>query len=262
MSDHVINFELSGNVGIITINYPPVNALSNRVVAEMLSCVQEIKNNIDCRAVVITGAGDKAFMAGADIKEFPLILHGEAGTATRFAAEVHKLFNEISALPLPVIAAVNGIALGGGCELALACDIRIASDDAIIGLPEIKLGIFPGGGGTQRLPRLVGRARAMELLLSGDHLTAAEALVYGLVNKVVPKADILAEAVKMASVMAKRPGRSVALIKQAVDRGLNLDLEQALQVEIELFEEVFQTKDAREGIAAFIEKRKPDFSHE
>lgn len=257
-----ISFEANGNVGIITINNTPVNVLGKKVVEEMLQCLHVIKNDNACRVVVITGAGDKAFMAGADIRELPQLIAGEPGFAKEFSEQAHSLFDEIDFFPKPTIAVINGMALGGGCELALACDIRIASEDAVLGLPEIKLGIFPGGGGTQRLPRLIGSSRAFEMLYFGDHISASQALEFGLLNRIVPKSELYDEALKIAVKLSKMPGRAVSLIKEAVDRGLEVSLKEALKVEIDLFEDALLTKDAKEGISAFIEKRKPNFSHE
>lgn len=257
-----ISLEGIGNVAVIKVNNPPVNVLGKQVVEEMLSCLRSIKNDNTYRVVVITGAGDKAFMAGADIRELPELAKGQPGVAKKFSEQVHSLFDEIDFFPKPTIAAINGMALGGGCEMALACDIRIASEGSILGLPEIKLGIFPGAGGTQRLPRLIGTGRAFEMLYFGDPIPASQALAIGLVNKTAPESELVAEAVKMAEKLSKMPGRAIALIKEAVDRGLEVSLKEGLKIEIDLFDGALLTKDAKEGISAFIEKRKPVFSHE
>jgi enoyl-CoA hydratase/carnithine racemase len=210
---------------------------------------------------VVTGTGDRFFMAGADIKEFPGLLKGQAGLAGAFALEGHKMFNALDNFPRPTIAAVNGFALGGGCELALACDLRIAADTAQLGLPEITLGLFPGGGGTQRLPRLIGEARAKELMFLGDPVSAREAMQIGLVNRLVPAPDLMDETMKLAQKLASRPGVAVNLIKQAVDRGVQVSLEEGLKIEADLFDRVFLTQDVQEGVSAFIEKRKAQFKH-
>ncbi len=257
-----ISFEDINNVAVITVNNPPVNVLGTKVVEEMLSCLRSIKNDNTYRVLVITGAGDKAFMAGADIRELPELAKGQPGVAKRYAGHAHSLFDEIDFFPRPTIAAINGMALGGGFEMALACDIRIASEDSIMGLPEIKLGIFPGGGGTQRLPRLIGTGRAFEMLYFGDHITASQALAIGLVNKTVPKPELFTEAMKMAEKLAKMPSRAIGLIKEAVDRGLEVSLKEGLKIETDLFDDALLTRDAKEGLSAFIEKRKPVFSHE
>lgn len=248
-------------VATLVINSPPVNALSSEVTAELMQHLEELTRDNEVRVVILTGAGDKAFVAGADIKEFPILFQGKAGLAAEFALAGHKMFNALDNFPKPVIAAVNGLALGGGCELALACDLRIAADTAQFGLPEIKLGLFPGGGGTQRLPRLVGEAKAKELMYLGDSISAHEALQIGLVNRVVPSQELAAETMKLAQKMASRPGVALNLIKQAVKRGSQVSLEEGLKIEADLFDRVFLTEDVKEGVMAFIEKRKANFKH-
>jgi enoyl-CoA hydratase/carnithine racemase len=257
----LVNWEKIENVGLMTINNPPVNALSQKVTAEINGCLCEMEQDQEVRAVVVTGGGKKAFMAGADIKELPLLMQGKPGVAGGYAAQVHVMINYLDNFPKPTIAAINGLALGGGCELALCCDIRIAADNAQFGLPEIKLGVLPGGGGTQRLPRLVGEAKAKELMFLGDFIPAQEALRIGLVNSVVPQDDVLPAALDMAKKLSQRPGAAVNLIKQAVDRGLQMTLEEGLHLECDLFDRVFLTEDAREGVSAFIEKREAKFKH-
>lgn len=226
-------------IATLTINNPPVNALSEEVMAGLLDILKELTKDNDIRVLVLTGAGDKAFVAGADIKEFPNLFKGRAGVAAEFALKVHKMFNALDNFPKPTIACINGLALGGGCELALACDLRIAGDTAQLGLPEIKLGLFPGGGGTQRLPRLVGEAKAKELMYLGDPVSADEALAMGLVNKVLPLPDLTGETMKVAQKLASRPGVALNLIKEAVDRGAGVSLEEGLKIEADLFNRVF-----------------------
>lgn len=256
----MVNWELVGGVGLITINNPPVNALGDKVVAELGQCLGEIEKNPEARVIVITGAGNKAFMAGADIKQFPPLL-GKAGAAGEFVARVHAVFNYLDNFPRPTVAAINGLALGGGCELALCCDLRVAAENALMGLPEIKLGLFPGGGGTQRLPRLVGEAAAKELMFTGDFITSHEALRIGLVNRVIPQPEVLSSSMELANKIASRPGVALNFIKQAVGKGMQTTLDNGLRLELELFDSVFQTSDCREGVAAFIEKRDPRFTH-
>ena len=252
-----ILFEKSEGRGIITLNRPQsMNAISTLFVREFDAVLDEIAGDEALGAVIITGS-EKVFAAGADIKEIgafktPLDAHF-------FITAVHALFNRIEHLPKPVIAAVSGLALGGGCELALTCDIRIAADNAVFGQPEIKIGVIPGGGGTQRLPRLIGLGRAKELLYSGDPIDAQEAYRIGLVNKVVPLASLLDEAKKMAAQYAKQPGFALKMTKKVVDAGINMDLQSALAYEARCFELLFATEDQKEGMRAFIEKRKPSF---
>lgn len=257
----LVNWELIEGVGLVTINNPPVNALGEIVVSDLSQCLSEMEENSEVRVVVLTGAGGKAFMAGADIKEFPALMQGKPGVAREYAVRVHKVLNNLDNFPRPTIAAINGLALGGGCELALCCDLRVAGENALLGLPEIKLGIFPGGGGTQRLPRLVGEARAKELMYLGDFIPAQEALRIGLVNSVVPQDQVLSSAMDLAKKIARRAGAALSLIKEAVDKGLQTTLEEGLCLEQDLFDRVFLTGDCREGVSAFIEKREPKFSH-
>ncbi|WP_207744648.1 enoyl-CoA hydratase/isomerase family protein [Desulfallas sp. Bu1-1] len=257
----MVELRKEDQVAVLTINNPPVNALNSRVMAELLQNLEELAGDDGVRVLIVTGAGDRAFVAGADIKEFPGLFKGQAGLAGQFALAGHKMFNALDNFPRPTIAAVNGLALGGGCELALACDLRVAADTAQFGLPEIKLGLFPGGGGTQRLPRLIGEARAKELMYLGDPISAGEALQIGLVNRVVPAGQLVEETMKLAGKLATRPGVALNLIKQAVDRGVQVSLEEGLKIEADLFDRVFLTEDVKEGVNAFIEKRKAEFKH-
>lgn len=256
-----VELRKENQVATLTIANPPVNALSSEVTSGLLRHLEELAGDNEVRVLIVTGAGDKVFVAGADIKEFPGLLKGKAGLAWEFARSGHKMFNALDDFPKPVIAAVNGLALGGGCELALACDIRIAADTAQLGLPEIKLGLFPGGGGTQRLPRLVGEAKAKELMFLGDPISAREALQIGLVNRIVPAQELAGETMKLARELASRPGVALNLIKQAVDRGAQVSLEEGLKIEADLFDRVFLTEDVMEGVKAFIDKRKAEFKH-
>jgi len=252
-----ILFEKSEGVGIITLNRPQsLNAINTQFVREFDQLLDEISKDDAIAAVIITGT-EKVFAAGADIKEIfglktPLDAHF-------FITGVHALFNKIEHLPKPVIAAVSGLALGGGCELALTCDIRIAAENAVFGQPEINIGVIPGGGGTQRLPRLIGLGRAKELLYSGKSIDAQEAYRIGLVNKVVPLGSLLDEAKNMAAKYARQPGFALKIIKKVVNEGINMDLQSALTYELRCFELLFATEDQKEGMQAFIEKRKPTF---
>jgi len=251
MSD-VVRVERSGAHALVTIDHPKANAISAAVVGGLRAAVAALAADDAVRALVITGSGTRFFAAGADVKEFPA-----AAVAGRPAAGGAELMEELEALPKPVIAAVNGLALGGGCELAMACDIRLAARSARFGQPEINLGIIPGWGGTQRLPRLVGRGRALSLLLSGEMIDAATALSWGLVSEVVDDVDLPDAAAALAERLASKPPRAVAAIKAALRLGVDRPLAEGLAAEQREFLGVFTTADAREGIAAFLEGRQP-----
>jgi enoyl-CoA hydratase len=249
--------EQDGAVLIVTVNRPRVlNALNSATLDELADVFADAGRRDDVRAVVITGAGEKAFIAGADINE--LAAQTPAG-GREHARRGQAVFDRIERLGKPVIAAVNGFALGGGCELAMACTLRLASDTARFGQPEINLGLIPGYAGSQRLPRLVGRGRALELLLTGTPVSAEEAFRIGLVNRVVPAADLMAEARKMAHEIAGKAPVAVRFILDAVAAGLEMSLPDAQAHEATMFGLVFATDDMREGTKAFLEKRKPEF---
>ncbi|MFD3450086.1 enoyl-CoA hydratase [Microbacteriaceae bacterium 4G12] len=261
MEKQVVSWEKEKGVATILIDNPPVNVLSYSVVEQLHVVLDEIEQASDVIVVIITGAGKKAFMAGGDIKSFPEWM----GKGVRYAEEkslwLQNPFNKIEKLSKPVIAAINGLALGGGCELALSCDLRIIEEHALIGLPEITLGLFPGAGGTQRLPRLIGATKAKEMMFMGEAATAEEALQIGLVNQVVPSGQALERAKEVAAKMIRFSLPALSFMKNAVNEGLSRSLEEGLRIEARNFGEVFQTTDVREGVEAFIEKRKPIFRH-
>ena len=249
--------EREASVAILTINRPEKrNALNAQTVDELRRAILELKHDAAVRVVIITGAGDKAFIAGADINE--LAVQTPVGGREHGRTGQHVL-DLIEHLGKPVIAAINGVALGGGCELAMACTLRIAADTARLGQPEINLGIIPGYGGTQRLMRLVGKGRALEILLTGDAVTAEEAWRIGLVNRVVPAASLLAEARQLAAALAAKAPVAVRYIIDAVNHGLEMSLTEALTYEATLFGLVSTTDDMREGTKAFLEKRRAEF---
>jgi enoyl-CoA hydratase len=250
-------YEKKDNIGVLTVNRPDkLNALSNELTVELERFLDEAEKDDDLRVLVITGAGEKAFVAGADINEL-VVRDGVMGRdVSRFRQE---LFARIENLPIPVIAAVNGYALGGGLELALACNIRIASEKAQFGAPEVKLGIIPGDGGTQRLPRLVGLGRGMELILTGDFIDASEAHRIGLVNRVVPPEELMENVMGLAKKIASRPPLAVKYAKEAVNRSQEGDTASGYALESYLHALSCTTEDKDEGVAAFLEKRKGKF---
>jgi enoyl-CoA hydratase len=247
------------NVATVTINRPDkLNALNETAKNELAECMNSLKNNADVYVVVLTGAGDKAFVAGADVRELSE-LNGQSGV--EFAARGQAIFDMIEHLGKPVIAAVNGYALGGGCELALACHIRVASDRAKFGQPEVNLGVIPGYGGTQRLARLVGRGRAMEMILTGAQVDAQEALRIGLVSKVFPHAELADRVRGMAHVIASYGQVAVRAALEAVNATDEMALTDGEHLEARLFGHCCDSADFKEGTRAFLEKRKPTFAH-
>src|SRR6266536_5458743 len=244
-----------GVIGTIRLDRPPMNALNIQVQDELREVAREVTADDDVRAVVVYG-GKKVFAAGADIKEMSAM--GYVQMVAR-AAEISSAITAIATIPKPVVAAITGYALGGGCELALACDWRVAAADAKLGQPEIKLGIIPGAGGTQRLTRLVGPAKAKDIVMSGRMVDAGEALSIGLVDKVVPAGEVYEAAVAYVRQYVDGPAHALRAAKVAVDTGLETDLTSALALETQLFAALFATEDRVEGMAAFVEKRKPDF---
>ena len=253
-----LNYQKEGPVAVIQINRPQKkNSLNTELRHEMESVMREIAADTKQRAVILTG-GEEIFCAGADISEIAGTVSAEA--AYQHAREFQILFEQLEALPQPVIAAVSGYALGGGCELALACDFRIASDTARFGLPEIKIGAFPGGGGTQRLPRLIGTAKAKEMILIGDPITAEQALAVGLVMKVTPKAKLMGEANALAAKLASLPRLALQASKMLINRSQEMDLASGLELEARSFGAIAHTHDLAEGTKAFMEKRKPNFT--
>lgn len=248
--------DVEGEIAVVSINRPKaLNALNTETVQEINECFKEIQNRKDIKVVILTGAGEKSFVAGADIAQMSNMTPKEA---REMSLNAYEAFSRIENCPQVVIAAVNGFALGGGCEIAMSCDIRIAADTAKFGQPEVGLGIIPGFGGTQRLPRLVGKGRAKELIFTAETIDANEAYRIGLVNKVVPKEELMDTCKKMASRILKNGSLAITLAKQAINLGVEMDLNSGIQLESNQFGLTFSSQDQKEGMNAFLEKRKAE----
>lgn len=248
-----ITYEQEGFVGVITINRPKaLNALNSQVLKEIDAALDAVDLETT-RCLILTGAGEKSFVAGADIGEMSTLTKAE-GEA--FGKTGNDVFRKLETFPIPVIAAVNGFALGGGCEISMSCDIRLCSDNAVFGQPEVGLGITPGFGGTQRLARLVGAGKAKEMIYTAFNIKADEAYRIGLVNAVYPQAELMEAAKKMAAKIAKNAPIAVRACKKAINEGLDVDMDQAIVIEEKLFGSCFETEDQKDGMAAFLNKEK------
>ena len=246
--------EKKGNIAIATINRPKaLNALNSEVLEDLNELVDLVNADEEIRAMILTGSGEKSFVAGADIAEMSTLTKAE-GEA--FGKKGNDVFRKLETMPIPTIAAINGFALGGGCELSMSCDIRICADTAVFGQPETGLGITPGFGGTQRLARLVSPGMAKQMIYGAKNITADEALRIGLVNAVYPLADLMAAAEKLATTIAKNAPIAVRACKKAINEGLQVDMDQAIVIEEKAFGSCFETADQKEGMGAFLEKRK------
>lgn len=255
MSEQVLLIEHRPPVLILTLNRPQVrNALHSKLLHELELAVDEARFSEDLRVLIITGAGDKAFCAGADLKERLTMSETEV---RNFLSAIRRLLIKIEELPLPVLAAINGVALGGGTELALACDLRVTVADATLGLTETRLAIIPGAGGTQRLPRLIGTAQAKELIYTGRQLTAQEALAKGLVNRIAAREELMGVCLELAADIAKAGPIAVAQAKFAINKGQDVELHTGLAIEASAYEACIPTEDRLEGLRAFKEKRQP-----
>lgn len=251
-----VSLEVKDAVATLTLQRPPMNALNRQMQSEIREAATEVAARRDVGAVIIYG-GPKVFAAGVDIKEMNGMTYQDI---LRASTDLQDCFNAVARIPQPTIAAVTGYALGGGCELALCCDLRIAADDARLGQPEILLGIIPGAGGTQRLPRLIGVSRAKDLILTGRHVDAVEAMSFGMVNSVVPADDTYSAACELAGRLARGPALALRAAKEAIDHGMDVDLATGLDIERVRFAALFATDDQSEGMAAFVAKRPPSFT--
>lgn len=250
-----ITYEVEGQIGIITINRPKtLNALNSAVLDELDKTLDAVDQEA-IRCLILTGAGEKSFVAGADIGEMSTLTKAE-GEA--FGKKGNDVFRKLETFPIPVIAAVNGFALGGGCEISMSCDIRICSENAVFGQPEVGLGITPGFGGTQRLARIVGTGKAKEMIYGARNIKAEEAYRIGLVNNVYPAEELMPAAKKLASTIARNAPIAVRNCKRAINEGIQVDMDQAIVIEEKLFGSCFETCDQKEGMNAFLEKRKVD----
>lgn len=258
MSNSQIILEINEGIAFITINRPnALNALNEALLDELIEVFINVKNNRDVKTIILTGKG-KAFVSGADIAEMYELTPVE-GRALMMKG--HSVMNLIESMEKPVIAAINGFTLGGGCELAMACDIRISSERARFGQPEVNLGIIPGFGGTQRLSRLVGKGMAKYLIMTAEIISAEEALRIGLVERVVPAEELMGNAIKVAKTIMSKAPYAVSVAKSVINNGISLDMKSACTLEIESFTAPFSSDDKREGMAAFLEKRKPHFTN-
>jgi enoyl-CoA hydratase len=253
-----VSVERDGAVAVVTLDNPPVNALSAGLLAELESEVETLDGDDGVHAIVLRGAGDRAFVAGADIKEFPELR--ESAGSDGSPRGIQRVGAQLEAARTPVIAAIHGFCLGGGLELAIACDIRVAAEDAQLGQPEIKLGLIPGGGGTQRLPRLVGHGRALLLNLTGEPISGRQAYEWGLVERCVPRAELMDATLEIARAIAERSPHAVAVVKQLARETRDLPLSEGLTREAVAFLRCLRSEDGAEGVAAFIEKREPQWT--
>ncbi|BAL92370.1 putative enoyl-CoA hydratase/isomerase [Actinoplanes missouriensis 431] len=251
-----VRLEVSGGIGTIRLDRPPMNAVNVRVQEELREAAQAASADDEIRAVVVFG-GEKVFAAGADITEFTTATYSRMVSR---AGALTSAIDTVARIPKPVVAAITGYALGGGCELALACDWRVVADDAKLGQPEVKLGLIPGAGGTQRLARLIGPAKAKDLIFSGRMVDAEESLRIGLADRVVPAAEVYATALDLVRPFVTGPALALRAAKQAIDGGLDVDLDSGLALESHLFTGLFATDDRVEGTTAFVEKRRPKFT--
>jgi enoyl-CoA hydratase len=260
MAGEFISTEQDGAVAVVTIDHPPVNALSGPLLDELEAEIERLDADDDVWVIVLTGAGERAFVAGADISEFPSLREAASEDGGGSARGIQKLGHRMDAARTPFIAAIHGFCLGGGLELAMCCDIRVAAEDAQLGQPEIKLGLIPGGGGTQRLPRLVGPGRAMLLNMTGDFIDGRTAYEWGLVEKAVPREELLDAALGIARTIAQRSPVAIGVLRELARTTRDLSLDEGLRREADGFRRCLASEDGLEGVTAFLEKRQPTFT--
>jgi enoyl-CoA hydratase len=259
VSAQFVRTESRDAIALVTLDNPPVNALSAQLLDELEAEIDRLDADGATRAIMIRGGGERAFVAGADIKEFPELREQASGDGGGSPRGIQRVGSRLERCAKPVIAAIRGFCLGGGLELAMACDLRVAADDAQLGQPEIKLGLIPGGGGTQRLPRLVGRGRALLLNLTGDPISGAQAYEWGLVERLAPAAEVVEAALELAATLATRSPHSVAVLKELARETADLPLAEGLEREAAAFMRCLASDDGAEGVAAFLEKREPQW---
>jgi enoyl-CoA hydratase len=252
-SRQFVRWSAEQGLATLVIDRPPLNPVSHQTKAELLASLEEIAGDQEVRCLILHGAGGRAFSVGADIKEFPDMV-ARRGVRDH-AVQEHTLYNRIDFFPVPTIAAIEGHCLGGGLELALACDLRVASESSRLGLPEVKLGVFPGGGGTERLPRLIGESRARELIYTGEAVDAREAWRLGMINRLAPAGQALATAQELGRAIAERSRITLRAVKTVMDRGLCMDLLEAQGISTDAICELFESEAVRDGVQAFLEKR-------
>lgn len=260
MSDTIKLIREANGIAVIQLSNPPLNVVSRELTLQLAQALKQIESDSQIRVLIVTGEGNRAFCAGANIKEFAELVKAGTVIVDKLAIE-NYVYDMLDKLPIPTIAAINGIALGGGAELALCCDIRVMEEQTQIGFPECKLGVFPGSGGTQRLPQLIGEARAKELMYIGDSIDAETAFRIGLINRMAPEGKALEAAMELALKISLRSGVAMKCIKQAVDHGLLAGTAAGQSKSLELSEIVFKSEDIHEGIAAFYGKRSANFKH-
>lgn len=256
----LVNWTLDEGIATLVLSNPPLNVVTLQLTEELGQCLGELADDSAVRVVIVTGAGSRAFCAGSDIKEFVQLMAPGVAIDRKMAKEI-RVYDALDSLPKPTIAAINGVALGGGAELALCCDLRVMDETTRIGFPECKLGVFPGSGGTQRLPRLIGESLAKEMMYTGDPIDAQRAYQIGLVNRVAPAGQALAVARELASTIAQRSGVALECIKEAVDFGLMAGMAAGQERVLKLLDRAFCSEDIQEGVRAFLEKRPPRFRH-
>jgi enoyl-CoA hydratase/carnithine racemase len=260
MSSELVLSTVKDGVAVVTLNNPPLNLVTLELTRQLNALLDTLAADPDARVLVLTGTGPRAFCAGSNISEFPEMMGAGEVIEKKLALE-NETYSKVDDFPKPTIAALDGLAYGGGLELAVCCDILVVAEDARIALPEIKLGVFPGSGGTVRVTRRIGEGRAKEMMFLGEPIDAQTALAWGLVNRVVPSGQALAGAMALAKEMATRPNRALQLCKQAVDLSFDTDEDDAIRKTLALSDQAFQTDDCKEGVRAFFAKEPPKFSH-